>query len=143
MKPSFLFRAGVFGVILITGTITISKLFIPISRLNATEAPVIVAQNENSLVLSGIDNLDLTDSQKKEIEAIQDETEVQMSEVLTPEQMEQFKAERAEGEDTRNILVDLGLDPSQARDVKVILRNTRNQILMVLTPEQRAQIRQK
>lgn len=141
--PSFLIRASVFGVLLITGTITISQLFRPISGLNATEAPVIVAQNENSLVLSGIDSLDLTDSQTQEIEAIQDETEVQMSEVLTPEQMEQFKAERAEGEDTRSILVDLGLDPSQGRDIKVILRNTRNQILMVLTPEQRAQIRQK
>ena len=143
LLPSFIIRTGVFGVLLITGTITISKLFMPISGLNASETPVIVAQNENSLVLSEIDSLDLTDSQTQEIEAIQDEAEVQLSEVLTPEQMEEFETERAEGEDTRNILRGLGLEPSQGRDVKAILRNTRNQILMVLTPEQRAEIKQK
>ena len=143
MNFTFLFRSGIFGVIFITGTIAIGQFFMPISGLNASETPVIIAQKENSLFLSGIENLDLTDTQKQEIETIQDETEAQISEVLTPEQMEKFKAERAEGEETRDILMDLGLNLSQGRSMKAILRNTQNEILMVLTPEQRAEIGQR
>ncbi|MEL6780667.1 MAG: Spy/CpxP family protein refolding chaperone [Cyanobacteria bacterium J06597_16] len=90
--------------------------------------------------LSAIENLTLTPTQEDEIEAIKAEMMAQMAEVLTPEQMETFQTAQSSGNNTRSVMMSLGLDASQRSEVIGLMRITEGKIMAALTPDQRAQI---
>jgi len=95
-------------------------------------------KNRPGSALSKIEELDLTAEQKAEMEAIQANVAEQMSEVLTPEQMQALTEAQTDGGNMRSIIVEL--DRSQRSDFMTIMRAAQSDMMDILTLEQRIQI---
>ena len=112
----------------------------PEQRLDKTESALASTKRMRKDALSAVEELDLSEDQQLEIEAIQTSMTNELSEILTDDQMEQLTAAQAEGDSMRGVMRSLGLTSSQRSSVMSLMRDTQNQVMDVLTPEQRAQI---
>ena len=112
----------------------------PEQRLDKTESALASTKRMRKDALLAVEELDLSEDQQLEIEAIQTSMTNELSEILTDSQMEQLTAAQAEGGDMRSVMRSLGLTSSQRSSVMSLMRDTQNQVMDVLTPEQRAQI---
>ncbi|MEO0458354.1 MAG: Spy/CpxP family protein refolding chaperone [Cyanobacteria bacterium P01_A01_bin.114] len=99
-----------------------------------------MAKGRGGSAWSEVENLNLTAEQEEDINAIKAGVAEQMAEILTPEQLETFRAAQASGDDMRSTMMGLGLTRSQRSDVIGVMRDAQDDIMAVLTPEQRAQI---
>lgn len=99
------------------------------------------AANKGRTAFSDLEEeLDLTEAQAEEIEAIQADMIVELESILSADQLETFTAARANGDDMRSVLRGLGLSSSQRSELMSVSRETESQIMDVLTPDQRAQL---
>ncbi|MGD1952874.1 MAG: Spy/CpxP family protein refolding chaperone [Leptolyngbyaceae cyanobacterium] len=112
----------------------------PEQRLDKTESALASAKRTRKDALSSAEELDLSEDQQLEIEAIQTSMNNELSEVLNDDQMEQLTTAQAEGDSMRSVMRSLGLTSSQRSSVMSLMRDTQSQVMDVLTPEQRAQL---
>lgn len=112
----------------------------PEQRLDKTESALASTKRMRKDALSAVEELDLSEDQQLEIEAIQTSMTNELSEILTDTQMERLTAAQAEGDSMRSVMRSLGLTSSQRSSVMSLMRDAQNQVMDVLTPEQRAQI---
>ncbi len=124
----------------------ITSIFAGLMALTAIATPMIV--HAQSPDLSGpipqqmFSGLNLTEAQKAQLKQIGQSTRSQIQAVLTPQQQEQMKQVRAEGQKMREMVKDLNLTADQKTKIRDIMQASRQQMEAVLTPEQRAQLRQ-
>ena len=83
-----------------------------------------------------LEQLNLTEAQSSQIEAIRTETRSQIEAVLTPEQ----QAALGEGESLRRGLRSLDLTDDQRSQIRALKEGSREQISAILTDEQRQQL---
>ncbi|MGD1867900.1 MAG: Spy/CpxP family protein refolding chaperone [Phormidesmis sp.] len=101
-------------------------------------APVML-KGRSGNPMSKIEDLDLTAEQKVQLEEIQDNITMQMSEVLTPQQVQDFTDAQADGGSNMRSLF-MSLDGDQRSAVMGIMRSAQSDMMAILTPDQRAQI---
>ncbi len=82
------------------------------------------------------EQLDLTDAQSAQIEAIRTEARSQLETVLTPEQQSAIESSESPREGLRS----LDLTEAQRSQMRVLLESSREQINALLTDEQRQQL---
>ena len=95
------------------------------------------AQAEGTRRGQALEQLNLSDAQRTEIEAIRSESRAQMRSVLTSEQQTQLDNSESEG---RRIWRQLDLSDSQREEIRTLHTAAREEIQSVLTSEQQAQI---
>jgi Spy/CpxP family protein refolding chaperone len=86
--------------------------------------------------------LQLTPSQQTQLEALREQTQSQLENLLTPEQQAQFNNVLSQGNGIRSAARSLNLSFKQRRQMKNIVQTMRSQLERILTPEQRQQIQQ-
>ncbi|MEL6489852.1 MAG: Spy/CpxP family protein refolding chaperone [Cyanobacteria bacterium J06634_6] len=137
-----------FGLLLSSAAFVIATTAVAAAQVTRSSHPFVKAHSEVSAMAKGgpggnfsaFEELDLTDEQAVEMEAIQAGIVEQMSEVLTPEQIEAL-AEAHNGGDRGSMRsMMMGLDRSQRSSVMGIMRSAQSDMMDVLTAEQRAQI---
>jgi len=90
-----------------------------------------------------LQELDLTESQQQQFQALRQSTRSQVSELLTEPQQQQFQAAVAAGEAVRDSLSELNLSAQQRQEIKAIVQSQRAEARSILTPEQQSLVRQK
>ncbi len=115
------------------------------SPMATTESSKAVASQpsataKGSTFTSQLEDLDLTEAQAEEIEAIQANTQAELSEILSAQQLETLATAQANGDDMRSVVRGLGLNSSQRSAFISVMRDMQSQISDVLTPEQQAQL---
>ena len=121
---------------------------VAIAQANHSQLPSIKAHSEISAMakggpggnLSAIEELDLTPDQQAELEVIQVGIIEQMSEVLTPEQIQVFADSQNGGDRSNMRSMMMSLDRRQRSSVMSIMRSAQADMMDVLTPEQRTRI---
>ncbi|MEA5463897.1 Spy/CpxP family protein refolding chaperone [Leptothoe sp. PORK10 BA2] len=137
-----------FGLLLSSATLLTAMTTVAIAQTNPSHLPSTKAHSEISAMAKGgpggniseIQELDLTADQQEELEDIQADIVEQMSEVLTPEQVEVFTESQNSGDTSSMRSMMMSLDGSQRSSVMSIMRSAEDDMMDVLTPEQREQI---
>jgi hypothetical protein len=101
----------------------------------ATESPL----PQMFPILQGIN---LTAQQTTDLQALRGKMLPQLTQLLTPDQKEQLKAELAAGKGLRAAVLSLNLSPSQRVQIMQLLKGMQSQITQILTPEQQQRARQ-
>jgi len=109
------------------------------SVAKAQQSASAMLKNRSGNQMSKIEDLDLTAEQKVQLEEIQDSIAAQMSEVLTPQQVQDFADAQADGGSNMRSLF-MSLDGDQRSAVMGIMRSAQSDMMAILTPDQRVQI---
>lgn len=86
--------------------------------------------------------LNLTESQKAQLQNIKQETRSQMAEILSQEQQETLQNAIASGQSRREAMMSLNLSRNQMFKVRSFMQSEREKIKNVLTEEQRERLRE-
>ncbi|MEM8545405.1 MAG: Spy/CpxP family protein refolding chaperone [Cyanobacteria bacterium P01_H01_bin.119] len=89
-----------------------------------------------------LEQLDLTEAQQAELEAIRSNTRSQIEAVLTDEQQQQVAAAIESGGESRDALQSIELTDAQQQEIRSIMEGSREQMSQVLTDEQRQQLQE-
>ena len=150
MKKSRLALIGA-GSCIALGVLTVSKTENPIACVVETECSgtdTIVRSQINSEISTeskqyqlspDLKQLNLTIHQQDELEAIDAEIMVEMAEILTPAQMDDFQKRQADGHDIQQAIISVGLSPAQRKNALRISQDAQERKLVMLTPDQRSQ----
>lgn len=84
----------------------------------------------------------LTPSQQTQLEALREQTQSQLKNLLTPEQQTQFNNALSQGNGVRSAARSLNLSFRQRRQMRNILQAMRSQLDTILTPEQKQQVQE-
>jgi len=87
-----------------------------------------------------LEDLDLTDAQRAQLDQIRENGRQEMAAVLTADQREAFQAGIASGEPMPRVLRSLNLSDDQRNDLWSIMEDGMAEARNVLTPEQQAEI---
>jgi Spy/CpxP family protein refolding chaperone len=135
--------SSVRGKLIALVQITIGITLATISAVSSASPPSVVAQfPPSSGSGSDLAKLNLSRDQQEQIQQIQAETHNYMSEILTPEQMNQFQAGIAEGKRPPQLLFGLNLSRDQMTRIKEVMQDQQQQMSEILTPEQQEQFKQ-
>jgi Spy/CpxP family protein refolding chaperone len=85
--------------------------------------------------------LNLTADQQQQIQQIHTATRARMSEILNPEQMNQFQAGIAEGQKPPQLLSELNLSRDQKTQLREVMMDQKQKMSEILTPEQEEQVK--
>jgi Spy/CpxP family protein refolding chaperone len=86
--------------------------------------------------------LKLSTQQVQEIQTIRAKALNQISEVLNPDQRQQFSQGLKSGQGLNQVLLSMNLTNDQQTKITSIVKTTNEQLIKVLTPEQLQQLRQ-
>ena len=138
-RQLILLLSSVVGVMAFT-SVAIAQVQPSIPVEKGSEARQSMVKGRDGSVWSEVENLDLTDAQQEEIDAIKAGVAEQMADILTPEQLQSFQASQANGDDMRSTVISLGINRSQRSAVMGVVRAAQDDIKAVLTADQLAQI---
>lgn len=104
----------------------------------ASAQPVEPAERAEALA----EELNLTASQRSQLQEIRNTTRSQLLDLLNPEQQQTLQQALASGQLPRVALGEMDLSTDQKRQIRATLQAARQEIGDVLTPEQRQQLQQ-
>ncbi len=106
--------------------------------------PLMARADSNSVtyLFPALAEIQLTPSQQTQLEAMSEQTQSQLENLLTPEQQAQFNNALSQGNGVRFAVQSLNLSFKERRQMTNILQRMRSEIDDILTPEQRQQIQQ-
>lgn len=111
-----------------------------IATLTLLAAPLVTvqsAQAEGGRRGQRLEQLNLSDTQTSQIEAIRSDARSQIQSVLTDEQQAQLENSESQG---RRAMRELDLSDSQREEIRSIHEASREEVQSILTPEQQAQV---
>ncbi len=88
----------------------------------------------------GFAGVELTQTQKDQMEQIRRDTRAQIEKILTPQQQEQFKTAMQNRQGGRAAFAAMNLSPEQQTKMQTIIQSSKSRAEAVLTAEQRQQI---
>ncbi|NJO47728.1 MAG: hypothetical protein HC835_20185 [Oscillatoriales cyanobacterium RM2_1_1] len=88
------------------------------------------------------EKLNLTDTQRTQMQEIWQSTRDRLQTVLTNEQKNQLQTARQQGDKRREAFRNLNLSDAQKEQVRAIRQDTQQRIQGILTPEQQQQLEQ-
>jgi periplasmic protein CpxP/Spy len=103
-------------------------------------APTKPAAGKESGGASLVEQLKLTDKQKKDIAGIRRNRTIAINKILTPEQKTKFEAARKAGKSTSDTMKELSLKPDQKKQILEAMKTSADSIKGVLTPDQQKQL---
>lgn len=86
--------------------------------------------------------VELTQDQQDELAQIREETRAQIEAILTPEQLELFRAAKESGQVRREAFAQMNLSDEQRAQIREIREAAKSESQAILTPEQQEQIRE-
>jgi periplasmic protein CpxP/Spy len=92
--------------------------------------------------LSEIPGINLTEEQKNKLKEIQQETRSQVDEILTSEQVDDFKQAMQEGKNPPDAMKSLNLSSEQKQKMRELMVSQRGKLDDILTDEQREKLRE-
>lgn len=98
--------------------------------------------NSATYLSPALAEVQLTPSQQAQLEALSEQTQSQLENLLTSEQQAQFNNALSQGNGVRSAARSLNLSFRQRRQMRNILQTMRSQLDTILTAEQRQQIQQ-
>jgi Spy/CpxP family protein refolding chaperone len=98
--------------------------------------------NSVTYLFPALAEIQLTPSQQTQLEAMSEQTQSQLENLLTPEQQAQFNNALSQGNGVRFAVQSLNLSFKERRQMTNILQRMRSEIDDILTAEQRQQIQQ-
>lgn len=116
-----------------------------VAAIGLTVAPFVnqaSAQDVPAPFLEVIEQLNLTDTQRTQLDQIWQDTRAEMEAVLSVEQREQFRSSFQNGGGFREAAAAMNLTDDQRTELRSIMRSTRDEAAEVLTDEQRQQLRE-
>jgi Spy/CpxP family protein refolding chaperone len=113
-----------------------------IAAIAITAAPAFAQSTEPSHDFPMLSELDLTEEQKSQLEAIWESSRSEIESLLTPEQQEQFQTVRQQRQELREAREELNLSSEQKDQIRSIMQSAREEARNVLTDEQRQELRQ-
>ncbi|MDY6897738.1 MAG: P pilus assembly/Cpx signaling pathway, periplasmic inhibitor/zinc-resistance associated protein [Cyanobacteriota bacterium] len=126
----------------LVGAVALTLTAIPFAaeaEINSS-SPTIVAQRQKRGGWK--DKLNLTDAQKAQMQQIKQSARAEMQKVLTPEQLQQLEAAKANGQKKRGMWRSLNLTDAQKAEMKKIKESKKAQFEAILTDEQKAQLQE-
>ena len=88
------------------------------------------------------EQMGLTSEQQSKIQQIRENSRDQIEQILTSEQLAEWRRAMQNRRDHRNTITALNLTPEQQQKLQALRSSEQQQIFEVLTPEQREQFRQ-
>ncbi|NJN87206.1 MAG: hypothetical protein HC881_14035 [Leptolyngbyaceae cyanobacterium SL_7_1] len=116
-----------------------------VAAIGFTVAPFVgraYAQDALPPILEVMEQLNLTDTQRTQLEQIWQETRAEMEAILSVEQREQFRSTFENGGNFREAAAAMNLTDEQRTELRSIMSSTRDEAAAVLTDEQRQELRE-
>ncbi|MBH8555113.1 P pilus assembly/Cpx signaling pathway, periplasmic inhibitor/zinc-resistance associated protein [Nostocaceae cyanobacterium CENA357] len=133
---------------LIAGAIALTLTAIPftVKAQTGSSSPLIVAQTPKK-ERGFWQSLELTDTQKAQMQSIRNDTRAKMEAILTPEQKAKLAAAKAQrqagqGQRSRKGWGELNLTEAQKTQMRQIKESSKQQMQAILTPEQQAKLKE-
>ncbi|MEO1560332.1 MAG: Spy/CpxP family protein refolding chaperone [Cyanobacteria bacterium J06632_19] len=128
----------------LAGAIALTLTAIPFAaqaNLNSSSSTVVAQARKQG---GWKNKLNLTDTQKTQMQAIKESARAQMREVLTPEQVQKLEAAKASGQNKRQVWRSLKdtLTDAQKAELKKIRESKKAEFEAILTDEQKAQMQE-
>jgi periplasmic protein CpxP/Spy len=121
--------------------IVISMIVAPAVGQAKTEiAQAKPAAVKESVAASLVEQLKLTDKQKKDIANIRRSRTVAINKILTPDQKTKFEAARKSGKSTSEAMKEISLKPDQKKQILEAMQKSASDIKAVLNPDQQKQL---
>ncbi|XGV96431.1 MAG: hypothetical protein ACAF41_27335 [Leptolyngbya sp. BL-A-14] len=103
------------------------------------------AQLQQAFAAAGLPNLaqlNLTQVQKEQLKQVSAQVRTQLSQILTLEQRQQFKAALVQGNSVQGAIATMNLSATQKAQVRQVMQASRAQLNQILTAAQKQQLRQ-
>lgn len=120
----------------LAGVLALTVAAAPLA-VKADNQPNQSLQAQNKPQFAGVE---LTQQQKDQMEQIRRDTRVQIEQLLTPQQREQFKTAMQNRQGGRAAFAAMNLSPEQQTKMRTILQSSKSRAEAVLTAQQRQQI---
>lgn len=119
-------------------------LFVGAIALTLAATPLALQAQSNRSIQDSpqFAGVELTQEQQDELTQIREETRAQIEAILTPEQLELFRAAKESGQVRREAFAAMNLSDEQRAEIREIRESAKAQSQEILSPEQQEQIRE-
>lgn len=124
-------------LLLIPGVLAVTLACLPVIHAVAQ-----MPSNPTSQMRRGWQDLNLTETQRTQMNQIREQTKAQIEQILTPEQRANLQTSQQNGGKMRG-WKNLNLTETQKQQMRQIKESSMQQMQQILTPEQRATLQQK